>query len=85
MQLSNQKKTAPDGGLTNHVSLTMTLTLTYDPDLQSLPAMVMTYSQAKVQGLRSVGSEDRVKTNNRTDAIALPAALMRSITSQSET
>jgi len=29
--------------------------------------MVMTYSRAKVQGQRSVGSEDRVETNGRTD------------------
>ena len=38
---------------------------------------------AKVQGQRSVGSKDRVETNGRTDgrteAIALPATLMRSI------
>ena len=29
--------------------------------------LVMTYPHAKVQGQRSVGSEDRVKTNGRTD------------------
>ena len=29
--------------------------------------MVMTYSYAKVQGQRSVGSEDRVETNGPTD------------------
>ena len=39
------------------------MTLTFNP----LRAMVMTYSQAKVQGQRSVGSEDRVETNGRTD------------------
>ena len=39
------------------------MTLTFDP----LRAMVMTYLRAKVQGQRSVGSEDRVKTNGRTD------------------
>ena len=41
--------------------------------------MVMTYSHAKVQGQRSVGSEDRVETNGRMKAIALPVALMRSV------
>ena len=63
----------------------MTLTLTYDPDLQSLRAMVMTYSRAKVEGQRSVGSEDTVETNGRTDgqtgAIALPPVLTRSVIS----
>ena len=39
----------------------MTLTLTYNLDLQS--PMVMTYAQAKVQSQWSVGSEDRVETN----------------------
>ena len=29
--------------------------------------MVLTYSHAKVQGHRSVSSEDRVETNGRTD------------------
>ena len=38
--------------------------------------MVMTYSWAKVQGQWSAGSEDRVET---VEAIALPAALMRSV------
>ena len=42
--------------------------------------MVMTYSHAKVPGQRSVGSGDKVETNGRTDgrteAIALPAALI---------
>ena len=32
-----------------------------------LKAMVMTYSHAKVQGQRTLGSEDRVETNGRTD------------------
>ena len=53
--------------------------------------MVMTYSQANVQGQRPVGSEDRVETNGRTDgqtdertdkrteATALPPSLMRSV------
>ena len=44
----------------------------------------MTYSRAKVQGQRSVFSEDGVKTNGRmdrrTEAIALPPSLMRSVT-----
>jgi len=35
------------------------MTLTFYP----LRAMVMIYSRAKVQGQRSIGSEDRVKTN----------------------
>ena len=43
----------------------------------------MTYIQAKVHGQRSVGSEDRVETNGRTDrrmeVIALPPTLMRSV------
>ena len=47
--------------------MTLTLTLTYDLDLQPTQAMVMTYSRAKVQGQRSVGSEHRVETNGRTD------------------
>ena len=34
--------------------------------------MVMTYSQANVQGQWSVGSKDRVETNKRTEEIALP-------------
>jgi len=45
--------------------------------------MVMIYSQAKVQGQQSVGSEDRVETDVRTDrrteAIALPPTLMQSV------
>ena len=41
----------------------MTLTLTPNP----LRAMAMTYSRAKVQDQRSVGSEDRMETNGRTD------------------
>ena len=47
--------------------------------------MVMTYSHAKVHGQWSVGSEDRVETNGRTDgrmeAIALPPVLTRSVIS----
>ena len=39
------------------------MTLTFNP----LQAMFMTYPHAKVQGQRSVGSEDRVETNGRTD------------------
>ena len=63
----------------------------YDLDLQCLRAMVMIYSSAKVQGQQSVGSEDKSgnkqtdgrtdrQTNERTEAIALPAAAMRSVT-----
>ena len=47
----NQKKTALDRGRTHCISLPTTLTFTFNP----LPAMVMTYSQAKVQGQRPVG------------------------------
>ena len=58
-----------------------TLTLIYDLDLQSLRAMFITYSHAKVQGQRSVGSEEKVESDGQTDkqteAIALPAALMQ--------
>ena len=43
----------------------MTLTLTYDLDLQS-PASYG-HPQANVQGQRSVGSEEKVGTNGRTD------------------
>ena len=43
----------------------------------------MTYSDAEVQGQRSVGSQDRVETNGqregRTEVIALPAGLMQSV------
>ena len=57
------------------------MTLTYDTDLQTMRAMVMIYSHAKIQGQWSVGFEDRVKTNKRTDrwteAIALPPFLIR--------
>ena len=38
--------------------------------------MVLTDSLAKVQGQWSVGSEDRVETNGRTEAIASPSLLM---------
>ena len=41
--------------------------------------MAMTYSHAKVKGQQSVGPEDRVETNGRTEAIALPPTLMRSV------
>ena len=39
------------------------MTVTYDFDLQS----AVSYGHAKVQGQWSVGSEDRVETNARTD------------------
>ena len=55
------------------------MTLTFNP----LQAVVTTYSHAKVQCQRPVGSEDRVETNGRTDGrtevIALPVSLMRSV------
>ena len=60
------------------------MTLTYDLDLQFLRVIVMTYLDAQVERQRSVGSEDRVETKERTDgrteAIALPPpSLMRSV------
>jgi len=39
------------------------MTLTFNP----LRAMVMTYLHAKVQGQQSVGSEDSVETDGRSD------------------
>ena len=51
------------------------MTLTYNP----LRAMAMTYPHAKVQGQRSVGSEDRAETNRRMDGVdasALPPTQM---------
>jgi len=54
----------------------MILTLTFNP----LWAMVMTYSLAKVQGQRWLGSKDRVETNGRTAAIPLPPSLKLSVT-----
>ena len=48
--------------------------MTFNP----LRAIVMIYFHAKVQGQRLVGSEV-VETNGRTKAIALSAALMRSV------
>ena len=51
------------------------MTLTFNP----LRAIVMIYSCAKVQGQRSVGSKDRVETDRRTEATALPPSLMRSV------
>ena len=53
--------------------------MTFNP----LQVMVMTYSHAKVQGQQSVGSEDKLETNGRSDrrtkAIALPPVLTRSV------
>jgi len=43
----------------------------------------MTYSQAEVQGQRSVGSDHRVETDRQTEAIALPPSLMQLVTSSS--
>ena len=40
--------------------------------LNALRAMVMTYSHAKVQGQRSVSSEDRVETNGQRRLRYLP-------------
>ena len=52
--------------------------------ISPLRGMVMIYLRAKVQGQRSVGSEDRVETNGRMDrlseAIALPPTLMQLVT-----
>ena len=63
-----------------HISLTTTLNMTYDVDLQSLRTVVMTYSVAKLQGQRSVGYEHRA-ANNRTQvtALGLPVALVLSV------
>ena len=47
-------------------------------------AMVMTYSRAKVQRQRSVGSEDRVETKGQTEAIALPPSPVRSVNRTTE-
>ena len=60
------------------------MTLTFNP----LRATFMNYSHAKVQGQRSIGSEDRVKMNGRmrTDRrrrLHYHAALMRSVTTSS--
>ena len=53
------------------------MTLIFDP----LRATIITYSHAKVQCQLSVGSEDSMETNGRTErrteAIALPPSLMR--------
>ena len=43
--------------------MTSSVALAYNP----MPAMIVVYSQAKVQGQQSVGSEDTVETNGRTD------------------
>ena len=43
--------------------MTLTLILAFNPP----GAVIVTYSHAKVQGQRSVGSEDTVETNGRTD------------------
>ena len=51
------------------------MTLIFNP----LGAVIMTYLHAKDQGRSLVGSQDRVNTNGRTDAIALPDSLMRSV------
>ena len=56
------EKTALDRGQTN-CSSHESITLTFNP----LRVTVMTYSQAKVQGQQSAGSEDRVETNRWTD------------------
>jgi len=57
----------------------MTLTLTYDLDLQSPASYGHDLSCANVQDQRSVGSEDRVETDGRmdrrTEVIALFAQL----------
>ena len=44
-------------------ALASPMTVTFN----SLQAIVMTYSRAKVQRQRSVGFEDRVETNGQTD------------------
>ena len=75
------EETALDRGRTDRSCLTTILTLTYDIDLKS-PASYgvdMIYSRAKVQGQRSVGSEDRVETNGQTDRSDLITSLADAI------
>ena len=43
--------------------------------------MVITYSDAKVQGQQSVDSKDRAETDRQTEAVALCPLLMRSLSS----
>ena len=45
----------------------MTLTLTYDLDIQSSAGYGKDLFACKVQCQRSLGSEDKVETNGRTD------------------
>ena len=81
--MTELEKTALDRGRTDCISLTHDLDLDLRPTTftsNPLQATIMMYSLAKVQGQRSVGSEDRVETIQRTEAIALPAALMRLVT-----
>ena len=65
-------------------SIARPTSLTFRPP----PATVMTYSHAKFQGQRSVGSEDRVETSGgtdgRTEVSALPPTLMRSVNIECE-
>ena len=53
------------------------MTFTFNP-LRAMVMSLMTYTHAKVQGQQSVGSEDRVETNKRTEVTALPPMLMQS-------
>ena len=49
------------------------------PIFNSLQAMVINYSHAKVQSQWSVGSKDRVETNGQTEVTALHATLIWSV------
>ena len=59
------RKTALDRSHANQISLTHTLTTTYDLDFQS--PVIITYAHAKVQGQWSVGVEYRVETTGQMD------------------
>jgi len=55
------------------------MTFTFSP----MRAMVMTHTQAKAQGQKSLGSKVKSgngQTDGRTEAIVLPAVITRSVT-----
>jgi len=61
---------------------TYRISLTDDLDVQSPASYGHDLLTCKSSRSRSVGSEDTVQANGRTEAIALPAALTRSVTIQ---
>ena len=82
LHYETRKKTALDRRRTDRISLT------HDLDLQC-PASytAMTYSLAKVQGQRLVGSKGKSvnkRTDRRTEAIALSPTLMRSVVTHTQ-